>query len=67
MRVRVLLDRPDEWRATAAVLGEAGDRFGPIAVRPVGHREGRAVEVELPLAEGWSVLRLSRSDPPPPV
>jgi len=56
--LRVLLDYPEKWRAEAAVLGAGGDRFTPILVRDVPHHRSRAVEVELPLVAGWSVLRL---------
>jgi hypothetical protein len=58
--VRVLLDNPESWRADAAVLGAQNGRFAPIASAVVSHRQGRALEVELPLVEGWSVLRLSK-------
>jgi hypothetical protein len=58
--VRVLLDRPESWRADAAVLGTLGGRFSPINSVVVSHRQGRALEVEIPLVEGWSVLRLAR-------
>ncbi|HXY45031.1 MAG TPA: glycoside hydrolase family 66 protein, partial [Acidimicrobiales bacterium] len=60
VRVQVLLERPEQWSVTAAVLGASGDRFTPLSSQVVDHREGRAVEVELPLAAGWSVLRLRR-------
>jgi dextranase len=56
--LRVLLDHPEKWQAEAAVLGAGGDRFAPLLTREVPHRRGRAVEVELPLVAGWSVLRL---------
>ena len=56
--LRVLLDHPEKWRAEAAVLGARGDRFAPLLAREVPHRRGRAVEVELPLVDGWSVLNL---------
>jgi dextranase len=56
--VRVLLGHPRKWRAEAAVLGLAGDRFAPIQSREVAHRQGRALEMTLPLVGGWSVLRL---------
>jgi len=56
--LRVLLDHPENWRAEAAVLGAGGDRFAPIFAREVPHRQGRALEMELPLVAGWSVLRL---------
>ncbi len=59
--VSVLLDRPADWRAEAAVLGQDGDRFAPVAGTLGVHREGSSIEVELPVAAGWSVLRLTRS------
>jgi hypothetical protein len=59
--LRVLLDHPENWLAEAAVLGASGDRFVPIRAREVPHRQGRALEVALPLISGWSVLRLMRS------
>jgi dextranase len=57
--VRVLLDHPQRWRADAAVLGAGGDRFAPLPAREVPHRQGRALEVDLPLVGGWSVLRMT--------
>lgn len=57
--VRVLLDHPDSWQASAAVLGARGDRFAPILCKEVPHRQGRALEAELPIVSGWSVLRLA--------
>jgi dextranase len=59
--LRVLLDRLENWTVEAAVLGAGGDRFGPLAAREVPHRQGHALEVELPLVSGWSVLRVRRS------
>ncbi|MGO9150246.1 MAG: glycoside hydrolase family 66 protein [Acidimicrobiales bacterium] len=59
----VLLDHPERWRAEAAVLGAGGDRFAPLLAREVPHRRGRAVEVNLPIVSGWSVLRLARKRP----
>jgi dextranase len=56
--LRVLLDHPEKWRAEAAVLGAGDDRFAPLLAREVPHHRARAVEVELPLVAGWSVLRL---------
>ncbi|HUZ41940.1 MAG TPA: glycoside hydrolase family 66 protein [Acidimicrobiales bacterium] len=58
--VTVLLDRPDAWQADAAILGQGGGRFTKIASRNVAHRQGRALQVEMPLSGGWSVLRVSR-------
>jgi hypothetical protein len=56
--VRVLLDRPDRWETSVAVLGANDDRFTRAIAKEVPHRQGRALEVELPLASGWSILRL---------
>jgi dextranase len=58
--VKVLVDRPDAWRADAAILGRDEGRFSEIAAESVAHRQGRALQVELPLVGGWSVLRLNR-------
>ena len=60
VRIRVLVDHPDTWRADGAVLGADGDRFVPLPAREVAHRQGRALEVEIPLVSGWSVLRVQR-------
>jgi dextranase len=56
--VTVLVDRPEVWRADAAILGHDEGRFSEIASRTVAHRQGRALQVELPLVGGWSVLRV---------
>ena len=56
--VRVLLDHPDRWRASVAVLGADDDRFAPVDAHEVPHRQGRALEVALPIVSGWSILRL---------
>ena len=59
-RVQVLVPAPEEWAATAA---GAGDERGPlhaIALQVVPHRQGRALQVEVPVESGWSVLRLLR-------
>ena len=61
VRLRVLVDRPDNWRAQAAVLGADNARFTPAPARQVAHRQGRALELDLPLVDGWSVLTLTRS------
>ncbi len=58
VRVRVLLPAPERWGASAAVLGMGDDRFTPVPSTVVEHREGRALQVELPVRSGWSVLRL---------
>jgi dextranase len=60
--VRVLVDDPDRWTSSAAVLGARDEHFVAIQSSVVAHRQGRALEVTLPLISGWSVLRLSRGD-----
>jgi dextranase len=57
--VRVLLENPENWRADTAVLGVDGDRFSSRDARVVEHRQGRALEMEVPLGEGWAVVRLT--------
>jgi dextranase len=61
-RVSVLIDEPQRWRADAAVLGRDGGRFAPIVTETASHREGRALSCEVPLVEGWSVLRLTNEE-----
>ncbi len=61
VRVRLLLPAPERWQAAVAALGRAGDRWVTAGPTPAEHREGRAVEVEVPIESGWSVLRLTRS------
>ncbi len=61
VRARLLLQAPERWHAAVATLGRAGDRFVAAPVTAAEHREGRAVEVEVPIEAGWSVLRLTRS------
>ena len=61
LTVTVLLDEPGSWTADAAVLGRDGDRFEPVATVPRTHREGSAIEIEVPVVAGWSVLRLRRA------
>ena len=61
VRARLLLHAPERWHAAVATLGRAGDRFVAAPVTAAEHREGRAVEVEVPIEAGWSVLRLARS------
>jgi hypothetical protein len=63
VRARVLLptpERPERWQASAAVLGSNGGRFVRLPFTVVEHRQGRAVQVDLPVRSGWSVLRLQR-------
>ena len=58
--VSVLLDAPEHWRAQAAVLGRGGGRFEPLATGVGSHREGRSIVCDVPIIDGWSVLRLER-------
>lgn len=58
--VRVLVTDPAQWTVAAAILGRDDDRFAPVRHRTTEHREGRAIEVQLPVETGWSVLRLRR-------
>ncbi len=59
--VRVLLAHPERWTIDAAVLGRLDGRFQPLAAQVVAHRQGRALEVRVPLVDGWSVVRISPS------
>ena len=59
-RARVLLDTPGEWEAAVATLGSERGHFVPTSFTVVSHREGLAAEVQVPMAAGWSVLRLTR-------
>ena len=59
-RIRVLLESPGEWEAAVASLGSGRGRFVRTPFTVVSHREGLAAEVEVPMASGWSVLRLTR-------
>jgi hypothetical protein len=58
--VTVLVDSLDGWRVEIATVGSHQGRFVPVEPRPVEHREGRALEVGVPLGDGWSVLRMTR-------
>lgn len=60
-KVRLLVANPERCRAEVAVLGRSGGRFRRVALAQTSHREGRAVEAVIPIAEGWSVLRLDES------
>jgi dextranase len=59
--IRVLVDHPNAWTPFAAVLGAKDEHFAEIESVIVPHRQGRALEVTLPLIDGWSVLRLNRN------
>ena len=58
--VRCLVEKPSAWRAAVAVLGRDHGRFQEVPFGVVGHREGSALEVEVPMGSGWSVLRVTR-------
>jgi dextranase len=58
--VSVLVPSPASWRAQVAVLGADDGRFVDLTSGAGEHREGRAVTCTVPLAAGWSVLRLQR-------
>jgi dextranase len=60
--VTVLVDAPEKWRAQASVLGTNDDRFAPLDVHEVPHREGRALSCSLPLVDGWSVVRFETGE-----
>ncbi|MGC9221536.1 MAG: glycoside hydrolase family 66 protein [Solirubrobacteraceae bacterium] len=61
-QVTALVQRPECWRAQVAVLGRNGGRFVPVPLTRVAHREGRAVRCQVPIAAGWSVLRLENGN-----
>jgi dextranase len=60
-RLRVLVTEPARCRAEVAVLGTSGGWFQETELTPANHLEGRAVEVRLPIVEGWSVARFNES------
>jgi dextranase len=57
--IRVLVDHPESWRAEGAILGSRHDGFTDLPAAIIDHRQGQALEVELPVLAGWSVLRLT--------
>lgn len=57
--VRLLVTAPERCRAEVATLDAAGGRFQPAELGEVAHREGRAVELSLPLRRGWAVARVT--------
>ncbi len=59
--ITVLIDHRESWSANAAILGHHEGRFVEIATREVPHRQGRALQVDLSIQGGWSVLRLKRN------
>lgn len=60
--VTALVERPERWSAHTAVLGQDGDRFTSVPLSEGTHREGRAVICNVPIADGWSVLRLENTE-----
>jgi dextranase len=61
VRASILLDEPESWNADVAVLGGLADRFTSAPFNVVEHREGHAAQVDVPLASGWSILRMTRT------
>jgi len=57
--VRLLVAAPERCRADVATLGVGGGRFRSAELREVAHREGRAIELSLPLRRGWAVARVT--------
>jgi dextranase len=56
--VAALVEQPGRWRACVAALGRDGGRFAPVELEVGSHREGRVVTCDVPIVDGWSVLRL---------
>jgi hypothetical protein len=56
--VAVLVEQPEHWHAHVATLGRAEGRFTPIELELGSHREGHAITCQVPIVDGWSVLRL---------
>lgn len=57
--VRLLVATPERCRAEVATLDAAGGRFQSVELEEVAHREGKAVELSLPLRRGWAVARVT--------
>jgi dextranase len=60
--VDVLLAPTDSWDIDVAVLGRDHGRFAPQNCVAASMREGDGIRVSVPLAAGWSVLRLTRKN-----
>jgi dextranase len=60
--VSVLVDDPDRWSVDVAVLGRGAGRFEPSLSNATTMREGIGLRIRVPLAHGWSVLRLTPKD-----
>jgi dextranase len=57
--VSILVDEPSRWQADVAVLGTGDGRFEPVSAVATSMREGIGLQLSIPLASGWSVLRLT--------
>jgi dextranase len=57
--ISILVDEPSRWQADLAVLGKSASRFEPVDATPTPMREGNGLRFSVPLALGWSVLRLT--------
>ena len=57
--ISILVDEPSRWQAHVAVLGKNAGRFEPVSASTTPMREGNGLRVSVPLASGWSVLRLT--------
>lgn len=60
--VTALVDQPERWRASVAVHGRDEGRFAPVELGVGRHREGRAITCEVPIVDGWSVLRMENKE-----
>ncbi len=59
--VSVLVPSPENWSAQVATVEVDGGRFVELDADVTIRREGRALTCTVPLASGWSVLRLQRT------
>ncbi|MGA7834870.1 MAG: glycoside hydrolase family 66 protein [Acidimicrobiales bacterium] len=62
--VEVLLFDPESWCVDVAVLGQDEGRFAPASYGGVTMREGHGIRISVPIADGWSVLRLTPKKAP---
>jgi dextranase len=60
--VAALVEQPEHWHAHVAALGRDEGRFTPVELQVGSHREGRTVTCEVPIVDGWSVLRLENRE-----
>jgi dextranase len=59
--VSALVDSPGEWLAEVSVLGTDDGRYRTLDPDLKEHREGHALSCRVPVDQGWSVLRLRRT------